>query len=109
VAFRLIRIGMKPFNLLTRMIAILGALNWGMMGLFRVDLVAEAFDGPQSSLSRIVYILIGLAGLHQLALLAGLFAPADADLDAPAPAPKPMPDRPTLYERTKTSEREPRP
>ncbi len=44
-------------------IAIIGALNWGLIGLFRFDLVAFLF-GDMSWLSRIVYVLVGLCGLY---------------------------------------------
>lgn len=43
-------------------LAIIGALNWGLVGLFSFDLVAAIF-GPMSILSRIIYVLVGLAGL----------------------------------------------
>jgi len=44
-------------------IAIIGAVNWGLIGLFRFDLVAFLF-GDMSWLSRIVYGLVGLCGLY---------------------------------------------
>lgn len=44
-------------------IAIIGAVNWGLIGLFRFDLVAFLF-GDMSWLSRIVYVLVGLCGLY---------------------------------------------
>ena len=44
-------------------IAIIGALNWGLIGLFRFDLVAFLF-GDMSWLSRIVYVIVGLFGLY---------------------------------------------
>ncbi len=44
-------------------IAIIGAVNWGLIGLFRFDLVAFIF-GDMSILSRIVYGLVGLCGLY---------------------------------------------
>lgn len=43
-------------------IAIIGAINWGLIGLFRFDLVAFIF-GDMSWLSRIVYAVVGLCGL----------------------------------------------
>ena len=43
-------------------IAIIGAVNWGLIGLFRFDLVAFLF-GDMSWLSRIVYVLVGISGL----------------------------------------------
>ena len=44
-------------------IAIIGALNWGLIGLFSFDLVAFIF-GNMSLVSRIVYTLVGLSGLY---------------------------------------------
>lgn len=44
-------------------IAIIGAVNWGLIGLFRFDLVAFLF-GDMSWLSRIVYVLVGIIGLY---------------------------------------------
>lgn len=44
-------------------IAIIGAVNWGLIGLFQFDLVAFLF-GEMSWISRIVYTLVGLCGLY---------------------------------------------
>lgn len=44
---------------------LIGALNWGFVGLFEVDLVAMLF-GPLSVLSRTVYCLVGVAALYDL-------------------------------------------
>lgn len=44
-------------------IAIIGALNWGLIGIFQFDLVRFLF-GDMSWISRIVYILVGLSGLY---------------------------------------------
>ncbi len=44
-------------------IAIIGAINWGLIGFFRFDLVAFIF-GEMSWLSRIIYGLVGLCGLY---------------------------------------------
>jgi len=52
----------KFLNCAALTIAIIGALNWGLIGIFRFDLVAFIF-GNMSWLSRIVYILVGLCGL----------------------------------------------
>lgn len=48
---------------------IIGALNWGLIGLFQFDLVASLFGGQSSGLSRIIYSIVGLAGLINLGLL----------------------------------------
>lgn len=54
---------MKTLDYTALVIAIIGALNWGLIGIFNLDLVAFLF-GNMSWLSRIVYILVGLAGLY---------------------------------------------
>ena len=43
-------------------LALVGALNWGLVGLFRFDLVAKLLGGQASPFSRIVYSLVGVAG-----------------------------------------------
>lgn len=48
---------------------IVGALNWGLIGLFQFDLVATLFGGPAGVVSRIVYALVGLAGLWGITML----------------------------------------
>ena len=50
-------------------LVILGALNWGCVGLFQLDLVAYLFGGQGAILSRIVYTLIALAGVWAITLL----------------------------------------
>lgn len=49
-------------------LVIIGALNWGLVGLFEYDLVAEIFGGQGAVGSRIVYTLVGLAGLVSIGL-----------------------------------------
>ena len=44
-------------------LAIIGALNWGSIGIFQFDLVAALFGGQAALLSRIVYPLVALAGV----------------------------------------------
>lgn len=44
-------------------ILIIGGLNWGLVGLFDFNLVAFLFDGFSNVISRIIYALVGLAGL----------------------------------------------
>ena len=48
---------------------IIGALNWALVGLFELDLVATLFGGADQMLSRIVYIIIGIAGLIDISIL----------------------------------------
>lgn len=51
------------------LLVIVGALNWGLIGLFRFDLVATLFGGQASVLSRIVYSLVGVAGAYSISFL----------------------------------------
>lgn len=53
----------KALDCLALTIAIIGALNWGLIGLFSFDLVAFVF-GNMSWFSRIIYALVGIAGLY---------------------------------------------
>lgn len=48
---------------------IIGAINWLLVGLFRFDLVAALFGGTSAIVSRIIYVIIGLAGLYCISLL----------------------------------------
>ena len=50
-------------------LVIIGALNWGLIGLFQFDLVANLFGGQDALLSRIIYSLVGLAGIYSITLL----------------------------------------
>ena len=50
-------------------LSLIGSLNWGLVGLFRFDLVAWLFGGQGSLISRIVYTLVGLAGIWCVTLL----------------------------------------
>lgn len=50
-------------------LVIIGALNWGSIGLFGVDLVATLFGGQASIISRIIYTLVALGGLWSITLL----------------------------------------
>lgn len=51
---------------------VIGALNWLLVGLFQYDLVAAIFGGSDSLLSRIIYSLVGIAGIYGLyRLIAG--------------------------------------
>lgn len=54
---------------LALILVIIGALNWGLIGLFQFDLVASLFGGQTSVLSRIIYSLVGIAGLYSITFL----------------------------------------
>ena len=50
-------------------LAIVGGLNWGSIGIFGFDLVAFAFGGSDSAVSRVIYTVIGLAAVWCISLL----------------------------------------
>jgi uncharacterized protein len=66
---------MKPLDLVALILVVVGALNWLLVGLLEFDLVATITGnefGEVSLLSRIVYILVGLAGVWTLTVIARL-------------------------------------
>jgi len=59
---------MKKLDVIAAALVIIGALNWGLAGVFHLDLVATVFGmkfGETSGLSAVVYALVGLSGLYQ--------------------------------------------
>ena len=58
--------GMKTVDLVVWTLLAIGGLNWGLVGVFKFDLVATIF-GEMSFLSRIVYILVGLSAIYVIA------------------------------------------
>ena len=59
---------MKTVDTIALIIMIIGAVNWGLIGFLKFDLVAALF-GEMSALSRIVYGLVGISGLWGFKLL----------------------------------------
>jgi uncharacterized membrane protein YuzA (DUF378 family) len=63
---------MKKLEVLTAVLVIIGGLNWGLVAIAEFDLVATVVGlefGETNAVSRIVYGLVGLAAIHQLATL----------------------------------------
>lgn len=50
-------------------LSIIGALNWGLIGIFKFDLVAWLCGGQTATISRVIYTLVGLAGIWCISLL----------------------------------------
>lgn len=50
-------------------LSIIGSINWGLVGIFQFDLVAWLFGGQDAVLSRIIYALVGLAGIWCISML----------------------------------------
>jgi uncharacterized protein len=59
---------LKTLDIVALLLVIIGAVNWGLIGFFRFDLVAALF-GDMSTFSRIVYALVGIAGLYSISFL----------------------------------------
>jgi uncharacterized membrane protein YuzA (DUF378 family) len=54
---------MKTVQLIALVLVIVGAVNWGLVGIAQFDLVAALFGGVASPLSRVVYTLVGASGV----------------------------------------------
>ena len=54
---------LNALDCLTLILVIVGGLNWGLVGIFKFDLVAAIF-GDMSAVSRIVYTLVGLSAVY---------------------------------------------
>ena len=50
-------------------LAIVGCINWGLVGLFKFDLVAWIFGGQTAGFSRVIYTVVGIASLWCISLL----------------------------------------
>ena len=54
---------------LSLILIVIGALNWGLIGIFQFDLVAAVFGGMSGTIARIIYTLVGLAGIWGFTML----------------------------------------
>jgi uncharacterized membrane protein YuzA (DUF378 family) len=66
---------MKKLDVVAAILVVVGAVNWGLVGLARFDLVATLFGlrfGEVSAASAVVYGLVGLAGAYQALLWKGI-------------------------------------
>jgi uncharacterized protein len=70
---------MNAIDWIALVLMIVGGINWGLVGLFDIDLVAAIF-GPMSVLSRAVYALVGLAALYGIVLAVKQGSRASASL-----------------------------
>lgn len=60
---------MKAVRFIAMLLVIVGAINWGLFGLFQYDFIADIFGGPDSALARISYTLIGICGIYGISFL----------------------------------------
>ncbi|MBS4177621.1 DUF378 domain-containing protein [Lederbergia citrea] len=68
---------MKTLRRIALALIIIGAINWGLVGLFRYDLVGSIFGGTDSGFARFIFTLVGISGIICLGLL---FNPETADV-----------------------------
>ena len=59
---------MKVIDVIALVLIIIGAINWGLIGIFNFNLV-DAIFGAMSVISKIIYILVGISGLWAIKLL----------------------------------------
>lgn len=60
---------MKIVNNIALILSIIGGINWGLIGLFKFDLVAWICGGQDAVIARIIYSIIGLAAIWCISLL----------------------------------------
>lgn len=64
---------MRTLEIIAITLTIIGAINWGLIGLFDFNLVALIFGGAEGLFTKIVYILVGIAGILDIKVLIELF------------------------------------
>ena len=64
---------MRTLQIIALLLVIVGAINWGLIGLFDFNLVALIFGGAESMLTKVIYILVGISGLLSIKNLVDLF------------------------------------
>jgi len=60
---------LKLLNKLALIIIIIGAINWFSIGIFQYDIVASLFGGQSAMFSRVIYSIVGIAGIWAISLL----------------------------------------
>lgn len=69
---------LKILNVISLLLVVIGAINWGLIGFFKFDLVSMLF-GQMSALTRIIFALVGIAGLYSIAFFNRVGEPREAD------------------------------
>ena len=64
---------MRALEIIALILTIICALNWGLIGLFDFNLVATIFGGAEGLFTKIIYILVGIAGILDIKVLMELF------------------------------------
>lgn len=73
---------MKKLDIILGTLLVIGGLNWGLVGLFNVNLISVIF-GEMSFLSRLIYILIGVAAVYDIVMIKAIWQRWDIHLGTP--------------------------
>jgi uncharacterized protein len=60
---------MRAIRFIVLLLILLGAINWGLWGIFQYDIIQDIFGADQSAWARVAYIIIGLAGIFGISFL----------------------------------------
>lgn len=60
---------MKGIRFIALLLMVIGSLNWGLIGFFGYDLISEIFGGMMMTGARVIFAIVGLAGLYGIGLL----------------------------------------
>ncbi len=63
----------NPIDKIAYVLLVIGGLNWGLVGLFKYNLVDKIF-GVESAISRIIYVLVGIAALYGVFAIISMLA-----------------------------------
>ena len=64
---------MRTLEIIALVLTIIGAITWGLIGLFDFNIVALIFGGAEGLFTKIIYILVGIAGILDFKVLIELF------------------------------------
>jgi len=76
---------LRTLDIIASALLVIGGLNWGLVGVFNFNLVTAIF-GEGSLLSRLVFTIVGLAAIYQIAMIKGILKRWHVQLHEPAPA-----------------------
>ena len=60
---------MKVIRFIVMLLMVIGSVNWGLVGFFQYDLISDIFGGVSTGAARVIFALVGLAGLYGIKYL----------------------------------------
>jgi len=76
---------LKITDIIASVLLVIGGLNWGLVGIFHFNLVTAIF-GEESLLSRLIFIVVGIAAIYQIAMIKSIWKRWQVQLQKPAHA-----------------------